>query len=203
MAWYFGIGKGVTAVPEEVGTTGALRAIDHRLTAKDILVVSGGDLMEIHADLMDAHMYAFNRSVLHDVLNQEESFQSLRCDVLPYLVRSQLRSELLSNGAQSEENSNGKDALQNSKILISQLLANASTPSFHEIYPLGPAPILRKTHKCCSYNANKSKYCARLNSIQAFSDINRDVVGDANHLSSCTFSDHWSLMKLLDKFCRI
>ncbi|KAL0285300.1 UNVERIFIED_CONTAM: Translation initiation factor eIF-2B subunit gamma [Sesamum calycinum] len=258
----------VTAVPEDVGTAGALRAIDHRLTAKDILVVSG-DLvseippgavaaahrrhdavvtamlcsvpvsgpsdsgssgakdkakkagrynivgldptkqfllhiaagaevdkdirvqksilravgqMEIRADLMDAHMYAFKR---------KKTFQSLRREVLPYLVRTQLRSELLLNGAQSEENGNGKDALQNSKILLSQLLANASTPSFHEIYALGPAgsaPTLRKTHKCCVYIANKSKYCARLNSIQAFSDINRDVTGDANHLSGYTFS---------------
>ncbi|KAL0459072.1 UNVERIFIED_CONTAM: Translation initiation factor eIF-2B subunit gamma [Sesamum latifolium] len=285
-----GLSHIVTAVPEDVGTAGALRAIGHRLTAKDILVVSGdlvseippgavaaahrrhdavvtamlcsvpvsgpsdsgssgakdkakkagrynielkstkifefrraffelldrcenmcvsrlspislsdvGDVvrddvhnvMEIRADLMDAHMYAFKRSVLQDVLNQKESFQSLRREVLPYLVRTQLRSELLLNGAQSEENGNGKDALQNSKILLSQLLANASTPSFHEIYALGPAgsaPILRKTHKCCVYIANKSKYCARLNSIQAFSDINRDVIGDANHLSGYTFS---------------
>ncbi|KAI3450088.1 hypothetical protein Pfo_006753 [Paulownia fortunei] len=267
----------VTAVPEDVGTAGAIRAIDHRLTAKDILVVSG-DLvseippgavaaahrrhdavvtamlcsvpvsgpsdsgssgakdkakktghynivgldptkqfllhiaagaevdkgirvqksilravgqMEIRADLMDVHMYSFKRSVLQDVLNQKETFQSLRRDVLPYLVRSQLRSELLLNGAQSDENGIGKDALRNSKILPSQLLANASTPSFHEIYALGSAgsaPILRKTHKCCVYIANKSKYCARLNSIQAFSDINRDLVGDASHLSGYTFS---------------
>ncbi|KAJ0020515.1 hypothetical protein Pint_31503 [Pistacia integerrima] len=31
----------VAAVPEDVGTAGALRAIAHHLTAKDILVVSG------------------------------------------------------------------------------------------------------------------------------------------------------------------
>lgn len=95
-----------------------------------------------------------------------------------FLMMTYQRSELFLNGAQSDENGNDKDALHNSKILLSQLLANASTPSFHEIYALGPAgsePILRKTHKCCVYIANKSKYCARLNSIQAFSDINRDV----------------------------
>lgn len=34
------------------------------------------------------------RSVLQDVLNQKETFQSLRRDVLPYLVRSQLVSFL-------------------------------------------------------------------------------------------------------------
>ncbi|KAH6814276.1 transferases/nucleotidyltransferase [Perilla frutescens var. frutescens] len=269
----------VISVPEDVGTAGALRAIDHRLTATDILVVSGDlvseippgavaathrrhdavvtamlcpvpvsglsdsgssgakdkskktsrynivsldptkqfllhiaagaevdkdiraqksilravGMMEIRSDLMDAHMYAFKRSVLQDVLNQKETFQSLRRDVLPYLVRSQLRSEILSNGVQSDENSNGQNAPQNSKILLSQLLANSSTPNFHEIYALGlagSASPMRKTHKCCVYIANKSKYCARVNSIQAFIDINRDVVGDASHLSSYTFSAH-------------
>ena len=86
------------------------------------------------------------------------------------------RSEILLNGAQSDENGNGKDAPQNSKTILSQLMANAL--SFHEIFaqdPVGSAPTMRKTHKCCIYIADKSKYCARLNSIQAFSDINRDV----------------------------
>ncbi|KZV30581.1 translation initiation factor eIF-2B subunit gamma [Dorcoceras hygrometricum] len=234
----------VIAVPEDIGTAGALRAIDHRLIAKNVLVVSGdlvceispgavaaahsrhnavvtamlcsvpvsGPLdsgssgakdkakktgryniigldptkqfllhiaagaevekdirvqksilravgqMEIHADLMDAHMYAFKR------------FK---------------RYELLSNGVHSEENGNGKDIIQNNKAVVAQLLANASPPSFHDTYARGldvSAPISRKTHKCCVFIANKSKYCSRLNSIQAFSDINRDVVGDANHL---------------------
>ncbi|CAA0805925.1 Unknown protein [Striga hermonthica] len=273
----------VAAVPEDVGTAGAIRAIDHRLTAKDILVVtgdlvseippgavaaahrrhdaavtamlcsvpasgpsdsgsssakdktkksgyynivgldptkqfllhiaSGADVeksirvqksilravgqMEMRTDLMDAHVYAFKRSVLQDVLNQKETFHSLRRDVLPYLVRSQLRSEISSNGVQSEENGNVDDVFQNSKILLSQLLANASTPSFHEINALGqagPAPTLKKTHKCCVYIAHKGKYCARLNSIQAFSDINRDLVGDANHLSGYTFSSHSNII---------
>lgn len=88
------------------------------------------------------------------------------------------RSELSLNGVQAEENGNDKDGSQNSKILLSQLLSNASTPSFHELYALGlngSTPHPRKTHKCCVYIANKSNYCVRLNSIQAFCDINRDV----------------------------
>ncbi|XP_059665475.1 uncharacterized protein LOC132311553 [Cornus florida] len=269
----------VAAVPEDVGTAGALRAIAGHLTANDILVVSG-DLvcdvppgavaathrrhdavvtsvlcsapvtgpsdtgssggkdkakkpgryniigldatrqfllyiaagaevekdvrvqksilravgqMEIRADLMDAHLYAFKRSALQEVLDQKGSYQSLRQDVLPYLVRSQLRSDLLLNGAQAEENGNEKVAFQSNKVMPSQLLANASTPSFHQLYAFGDnglSPALRKTHKCCVYIANKSKYCARLNSIQAFSDINRDVIGEASHLSGYSFSAH-------------
>lgn len=82
--------------------------------------------MDIRADLMDAHMYAFNRSasllfclqlifqntflfallsyfplcislraVLQEVLDQKDKFQSLKQDVLPYLVRSQLVSLII------------------------------------------------------------------------------------------------------------
>ncbi|XP_058107378.1 uncharacterized protein LOC131250961 isoform X5 [Magnolia sinica] len=166
----------VAAVPEDVGTAGALRAVAHLLTAKDILVVSGDlvcdvplgavaaahrrhdavvtallcaapvsgpletgssggkdkakkmtryniigldptrqfllfvatgaevekDLriqrsmlrsvgkMEIRSDLMDAHLYAFKRAVLQEVLDQHGTFHSIRQDVVPYLVRSQL-----------------------------------------------------------------------------------------------------------------
>ncbi|KAH9741828.1 NTP transferase domain-containing protein [Citrus sinensis] len=262
----------VATVPEDVGTAGALRAIAHHLTAKDVLVVSG-DLvsdvppgavtaahrrhdavvtamicsvpvsglseagssgakdktkkpgryniigmdptkqfllhiatgaelekdtrirksilravgqMDIRADLMDAHMYAFNRSVLQEVLDQKDKFQSLKQDVLPYLVRSQLKSEILINGAPQ-----GQQAKENGNDKVSyRILANASTPSFHELYALGPngsAPV-RRTHKCCVYIASNSKYCVRLNSIQAFMDINRDVIGEANHLSGYNFS---------------
>lgn len=268
----------VAAVPDDVGTAGALRAIAHHLTAKDVLVVSG-DLvsdvplgavaathrrhdavvttmlcpapvsgpsesgssvgkdktkkpgrydiigldpskqfllyiatgaevekdtriqkrilravgqMEIRADLMDAHMYAFKRSVLQEVLAQNGTFQSLKQDVLPYLVRSQLKSEALSNGAQVEENGNEKVGFQSNQVVQAQILANASSPRFHNLYasvPCGSATV-RKIHKCCAYIASDSKYCVRLNSIQAFMDINRDVIGEANHLSGYTFSAH-------------
>ncbi|XP_048434448.1 translation initiation factor eIF-2B subunit gamma isoform X1 [Pyrus x bretschneideri] len=266
----------VAAVPEDVGTAGALRAIAHHLTAKDILVVSGDIVsdvspgavaaahrrhdavltamlcsapisgpsdsvssvgkdkakkpghyniigldptkqfllyiatgaelekdiriqksilravgqMEIRSDLMDAHLYAFKRSVLQEVLDQKDTFQSLKCDVLPYLVRRQLNSEVLYGAPQPEENGNEKASSHNNQLVISQILANSSTPSFHELNALGlngSTPVQR-THKCCVYIAGNSKYCVRLNSIQAFSDINRDVIGDASHLSGYSFS---------------
>ncbi|TXG73383.1 hypothetical protein EZV62_001962 [Acer yangbiense] len=271
----------VAAVPEDVGTAGALRSIAHHLTAKDILVVSG-DLvsdvppgavaaahrrhdavvtamlcsapvsgpsdsgssggkdktkkpgryniigmdptkqfllyiatgaevekdtriqknilravgqMEVRADLMDAHMYAFKRSVLQEVLDQKDTFQSLRQDILPYLVLSQLKSEVLVNSASQappEENGNEKNSSLNNHKTLSRILANASMPSFHELYASdhnGSSPV-RRTHKCCAYIASNSNYCTRLNSIQAFMDINRDVIGEANHLSGYSFSAH-------------
>ncbi|MFQ6625266.1 hypothetical protein Gotur_005115, partial [Gossypium turneri] len=204
----------IAAVPEDIGTAGALRANSHHLTAKDILVVSGdlvsdvppGALaathrrhdaavttmlcstpMEMRSDLKDAHMYAFKRSVLQEVLDVKDTFQSSKEDVLPYLVRSQLKSEaLLNRTPQGEENSNEKVSSQNNQAFISRILANASTPSFHGLYSENPDGSFstRKTHKCCVYIASSSSCCVRLNSIQAFMDINRDVTGDADHLLS-------------------
>jgi len=55
---------------------------------KSILRAAGQ--MEIRADLMDAHLYAFKRSALQEILVANEKFQSIRQDILPYLVRSQL-----------------------------------------------------------------------------------------------------------------
>lgn len=154
--------------------------------------------MEIRSDLMDAHLYAFKRSVLQEVLDHQSSFHSLKQDVVPYLVRSQLRSEVSSNGAPPvEEVWHEKVASQNTQAWISQHLTH-STPSFHELYTLtsnGSDAALRRTHKCCVYIANRSKYCARLNSIQAFSDINRDVIGEASHLSGYSFSAHNNIIQ--------
>lgn len=61
--------------------------------------------------------------------------------------------------------------------MLSQILSNSSTTSFHDLYACGAngsIPV-RKTHKCCVYIPNSSNYCAHLFSIQSYSDINRDV----------------------------
>lgn len=86
------------------------------------------------------------------------------------------RSEINLSGATVGEE-NGNEKVENNNITLSRILANASKPSFHERCALDPnstGPI-RRTHKCCAYIASTNKYCVRLNSIQAFMDINRDV----------------------------
>jgi len=78
---------------------------------------------------------------------------------------------------QVEENGTEKVISQSNQQMVSQILANASEPTFHLRHALGyyGSTSDRKTHKCCVYIAGSSKYCARLNSIQAYNDINRDV----------------------------
>lgn len=267
----------VAAVPEDVGTAGALRAVAHHLTADDILVVSGDlvcdvppgavaathrrqeatvtallctppaagsseagpsaagkdktkrpglcdiigldssrqfllfvesggqakkDLriprsilgaagqMEVRSDLVDAHLYAFRRTILQDVLDRRPEIRSIKHDLVPYLVRSQLRYELSTNReVQTEETRNGSPTLQNSNSWQQQIPGSL-------VYPLQyPMDVSGRRAdgsvlKCCAYIASKSKYCARLNSIQAFGDINRDVVGEATHLTGYALSSH-------------
>ncbi|KAJ9146621.1 hypothetical protein P3X46_028860 [Hevea brasiliensis] len=256
----------VAAVPDDVGTGGALWAIAHHLTAKDILVVTGDLLSDvppgavvaahrrhdavmttmlcsapvggpsesgsaagkgaevekdiriqksilravgqmgmylenllasysnllfkyfsldgIPSDLMDAYMYAFKRPVLQEVLDEKDRFQSLKQDVLPYLITDITEWHATSR----KKNGNEKVASKKNQVVVSQILANASTPGFHKLYALGHSgsASVRQAHKCCPYIASNSKYCARLNSIQAFSD----VIGEANHLSGYSFSAH-------------
>ncbi|KAG9454850.1 hypothetical protein H6P81_007754 [Aristolochia fimbriata] len=269
----------VAAVPEDVGTAGALRSVAHYLTASDVLVVSGDlvsdvppgavaathrrhnaavtallcsvpvgghsetsgsggkdkakkparhniigldpakqfllhvttgadvhkDLrisktiqhasgqMEIRSDLMDAHLYAFNRTALLDILDQNPTFHSINQDVVPHLVKSQLlslKSEVQANGAsQMEEGLNERVTFQTDPLWYTQrqmgpisTFDDLATGFSHDFFPV------RRAHKCCAYIASKNKYCVRLNSIQDFCDVNRDVIGDASHLSGYSFS---------------
>lgn len=75
------------------------------------------------------------------------------------------------DGPQAEENGNDKAAILDDKVVMSQLMANASSPSFHEHGAMGrygSVPFPRKTHKCCVYIASKTKYCALLEFHSSF-----------------------------------
>ncbi|KQJ97549.1 translation initiation factor eIF-2B subunit gamma [Brachypodium distachyon] len=268
----------VVAVPEDIGTAGALRAISKRLVANDVLVVSG-DLvtdvlpgavaathrrngaavtavlcyvpvsgpsdapsgvkdkakkpnrlnivgldmtrqfllhivsgtdvekdvriykrkiqavgqMEIRSDLMDAHLYAFNRTTLQDVLEQKETYRSIRLEVLPYLVRSQLISAPSGGeGTIVDETGNGVVPSNSNLQCLSQHRAIAPSAFKQEFLSRSGGG----TRRCCVHIASKSKYCHRLNSIQAYCDINRDVVGEASHLSGYSFSTHNNIVHL-------
>lgn len=83
-----------------------------------------------------------------------------------------------------EESWHGKDTVQNIQTWRSQHQAGARL-SFPDLHSLGfndgnrkvndHLPATRKSHKCCAYIASKSTYCARVNSVQSFCDITRDV----------------------------
>jgi translation initiation factor eIF-2B subunit gamma len=140
--------------------------------------------MEIRSDLMDAHLYAFKRTILQDVLEQKEAYRSIRLEVLPYLVRSQLRSAP-SGGNGTTVGETGNSAVLSSGNLQCLSQHHVITPSAFKQDALSRS---HGGHRCCAYIATKSKYCHRLNSIQSYCDINRDVIGEASHLSGYSFS---------------
>ncbi|GJM99176.1 hypothetical protein PR202_ga16257 [Eleusine coracana subsp. coracana] len=141
--------------------------------------------MEIRSDLMDAHLYAFKRTILQEVLEQKEAYRSIRLEVLPYLVRNQLKSALSGgNGASVDETGNNAVTSIGNLQCLSQHRIIAPSAFKHGVLSNSNG------HRCCVYIASKSKYCHRLNSIQAYCDINRDVVGEVSHLSGYSFSAH-------------
>lgn len=97
--------------------------------------------------------------------------------------------QLLSGSPPSEESGNGKGNSQNNHDILSQIMANSSKPSFHDQYGLGTnSSSGQRTHKCCVYIASNNKYCVRVNSIQAYIDVNRDV-------------SIWTISFVLLKYC--
>lgn len=162
-------------------------------------ILSAAGQMEIRSDLVDAHLYAFRRTVLLDVLDRRPEIRSIKHDLVPYLVRSQLRYELSPNSeVQTKETRNGGPAFQKNGSWQQQIPGTLGFPLQHSMDISGrrAANVL----KCCAYIASKNKYCARLNSIQAFGDINRDVVGEASHLTGYTLSAHNNIVLSSENF---
>ncbi|KAI5054871.1 hypothetical protein GOP47_0030016 [Adiantum capillus-veneris] len=125
--------------------------IDRELRIQRSIIRTFGRL-ELHTDLVDAHLYVFRRAILQEVLTQCPNIHSIKKELVPYLLRSQLRFRPASpSKGQAEdfgEKNTGKD-----RSLSNQL-------------------------KCCAYIVNKDRYCARVNSVQSFTDINQDVAGE-------------------------
>lgn len=151
--------------------------------------------MEIRTDLVDAHLYAFKRAIVQEVLDQRPGIHSIKQELVPYLLRSQLRFEFAAVGdSQVEDSMEGR--------IVEKSM---SSPSLHRCLngPLKTEQLLSARRngalpnqlRCCAYVASKDKYCARVKSIQAFSDINRDVAGEtAIHLTGYEVSRHHNVI---------
>ena len=70
---------------------------DYCLVQVDAQIMRGPRCVTIRTDLADAHCYVFNRASLMSVLNEKQSMQSLKLDVLPYLVRTESTSSFCSH----------------------------------------------------------------------------------------------------------
>lgn len=119
--------------------------------------------MEIRTDLVDAHLYAFNRLLVQGVLELRPTIKSIKQDLVPYLVRSQLRLGVPSTAVGSpveDKDTQHQPSLPDTEV-FAQLLR--SSQSGHRIMA---SPL-----KCCTYIASKGKFCVRVNSLQVRSSL--------------------------------
>ena len=115
--------------------------------------------MEIRTDLVDAHLYAFNRLIVQGVLASRPTIKSIKQDLVPYLVRSQLRlgvpSTTVGSPVEDKEDSHHQPSLPDTEA-FAQLLQSSQSVNRVPSSPL----------KCCTYMANQGKFCVRVNSLQ-------------------------------------
>ncbi|KAL6009864.1 hypothetical protein ACLOJK_000295 [Asimina triloba] len=133
-----------------------------------------------YSDLDSLLTDAYHSSLISSLLECHVGMLHMPGVLLFGVLRWLSRSELSANGC------NERVASQDNQVGLSQNQASSASI----LGPNGSASGQRQTHKCCAYIAGRNMYCARLDSIQAFSDINRDVIGEANHLSGYSFSAH-------------
>ncbi|CAK9883255.1 unnamed protein product [Sphagnum jensenii] len=130
--------------------------------------------MEIRTDLVDAHLYAFNRLLVQGVLESRPGQKSIKHDLVPYLVRSQLGLGVSSTTVGSPL----EDRVENVNHLLDA-----------EAFGKNRLQVAHSGLKCSTYIASKDRYCSRVNSLQAYLDVNRDLAGpEAIHLTGYTVS---------------
>jgi translation initiation factor eIF-2B subunit gamma len=109
--------------------------------------------MEIRTDLVDAHLYAFNRLLVQGVLESRPGQKSIKHDLVPYLVRSQLRLGVSSTivGSPLEDQAENINHLS---LLDAEAFAKSELQVAHSGL------------KCNTYITRKDRYCSQVNSLQ-------------------------------------
>ncbi|KAL2631310.1 hypothetical protein R1flu_015996 [Riccia fluitans] len=160
--------------------------VEKELRMRRALVRLAGN-MEIRTDLVDAHLYAFKRIVVQEVLDSRPGIKCIKRDLVPYLIRSQLTlgstpvpasvSDGGSDPPRAGSVENGAPAVSISGDEVSSLLQRVCS-------------IDSSLFKCCAYVASPGKYCARVDSLQAYGEVNRAVADEVIHLTQYVVSSH-------------
>eukprot|EP00775_Hariotina_reticulata_P009395 gene9396-9559_t len=199
-----GVSCNVITVPEECGTADALRLVAKHITAETLVVYSGDILtdlpvkallathqgvdylgidvsrqlllfaasspeqlrdvklpmaaiqqagsLELRTDLVDEHLYVLSRAAL-TLLCAQPSLSSLKLDFIPWLARHQLKHP--PPGGKPDRHMPG-----DGYMLLSHADAAASSS---------------RAGRIGVYQVPAGRYCARVNTVQAYGDVNREV----------------------------
>lgn len=130
--------------------------------------------LSLRTDLTDAHLYIFHKRTFFKALEARPAYESIRQDLLPYMVRQQHSRHPFSStqGANHESPSpSSSQKLQPSDSLTSgsQLVDVISGAS------KGTGVSGHRDMWCNAYIASKEAYCGRANTLQAYGEVNRDL----------------------------
>lgn len=130
--------------------------------------------LSLRTDLMDTHLYIFHKRTLCKALEARPTYECIRQDLLPYLVRQQHSRHPFSSKQDSGHQASSPEASQNSHPTdavtpgsqLADVIAGASK---------GTAVTGHRAMWCNAYIASKEAYCGRANTLQAYAEVNRDL----------------------------
>lgn len=117
--------------------------------------------VSIRTDLVDCHIYVFSRWAL-DVLDSQPAMRSVKCDLVPYLLRKQYSVyETDATGIF------GPGASENKLAVATQM--TSSVPA----WPAGPTGMATNLHCHACIVDPAAGPCARVTTIPAYHELNR------------------------------
>jgi translation initiation factor eIF-2B subunit gamma len=137
--------------------------------------------VNISSDLADVHVYVFSKTIF-PVLESKPQLTNLKLDVLPYLASQQLKLAAQAEAPGTDDDHDDAARQQHDHPLpgLNYLTLSSSSaaaaPSSSSSSSSSPSGV--------GVYIVHDKYCARMNSIQSYGDINRDV----SSLQGCSSS---------------
>mmetsp|Transcript_31957 Transcript_31957/g.38630 ORF Transcript_31957/g.38630 Transcript_31957/m.38630 type:complete len:449 (-) Transcript_31957:231-1577(-) len=134
-------------------------------------VLRSNGMVNIMTDLMDAHLYIFNREVLN-TLEAHRNILSIKGHLLPYLARRQVASAPPS----SRRTSLAKEPIDEGDVNSSPLRGGRVDDGAELSGAPSPNHTQAARHVGVNVMLRTDKYCSRVNTLQTYAEANREVV---------------------------
>lgn len=118
----------------------------------------------IHNGLMDAHLYLFSHWVLK-LIADKPRLSSLQAELLPYLIRNQFSTKLA--------------AYQ--KVSLGAKQPDSHSSQLGESMNHAKQQQEKETYRCFSVLASDSSFCARVNTVGSYVEVNREIASGTQY----------------------
>ncbi|CAL8468630.1 g8170 [Coccomyxa elongata] len=145
--------------------------------------------LTVRTNLQDNHLYILNRAVL-EVLQSKPSLVNIKQDIIPYLVLHQhsrkprpgaQRASQQPAAATSANGENGQQGSSDSLERVDSLLNPPTSVAGQDFMALSHSAAAEEEESrgnwyCGAFVVGKDSYCARAATLQAFCEVNREVI---------------------------